>query len=126
MSPAPARAAADESSGGATTAPTGRVVRVTELGRPAFQLRKGEEGISVFDPRAVDPPLTGAEILASFRPGSVLIERDVTTIEAKGLRVVPVEGAGELPERLRQAHREIQAGPGMTRNQFKNALKELE
>lgn len=45
------------------------VVRVATPGQPAFQLRKGEQGISVFDPAAVDPPLTEDEILAAFRPG---------------------------------------------------------
>jgi hypothetical protein len=45
-------------------------VRVTEPGRPAFQLRKGEEGLSVFDPAAVQPPLTESEILDAFRLGS--------------------------------------------------------
>jgi len=102
------------------------VVRITEPGRPAFQLRKGEEGISVFDREAVKPPLTDSEILSSFRVGSLLVSRSQAEIEAKGLRVVPVPGAETLPERLRQAHAEIGPGPGMTRSEFKRALMELE
>jgi hypothetical protein len=102
------------------------VVRITEADRPAFQLRKAEEGISVFDPAAVDPPLTEAEILAGFRPGSQAIQRTQAEIEAKGLQVVPIHGAETLPQRLRDAHAEIRPGPGMTRAQFKQALRELE
>jgi hypothetical protein len=101
-------------------------IRATMPGGPAFQLRKGEEGISVFDPAAVDPPLTEQEILDSFRAGSQSLARSVKDVEAHGLQVVPVEGAETLPERLRQAHREIRPGPAMTRDQFKRALKELE
>jgi hypothetical protein len=102
------------------------VVRVSVPGLPAFQLRKGEEGVSVLDPTAVDPPLTEQEVLDSFRPGSQTVLRPLADIEAKGLQVVPVEGAETLPDRLRQAHREIRPGPGMTRLQFKAALRELE
>lgn len=102
------------------------VVRVAEPGKPAFQLRKGEEGLSVFDPQAVEPPLTEAEILASFRSGSQAIVRSVAEIEQTGLQVVPISGAEPLPERLRKAHAEIRPGPGMTRGQFKQAVRERE
>src|SRR4051812_42051709 len=102
------------------------VVRVATSGRPAFELRKGEEGLSVFDPSAVDPPLTEVEILACFRPGSRLVIRPVSAIEATGLIVTPVPGAAPLSPRLRNAHAEIRPGPGMTRDRFKHALKELE
>jgi hypothetical protein len=102
------------------------VVRVTEPGRPAFQLRKGEEGLSVFDLDAVNPPLTEAEILDAFRTGSVAIARSDTEIGAKGLSLFPIPGAGTLPRRLREAHVEIRPGPGMTRAEFKRALQELE
>jgi hypothetical protein len=102
------------------------VFRVAEPGKSAFQLRKGEEGLSVFDLLAVNPPLTEAEILDSFRAGSQTLIRTVSEIENKGLQVVPVPGAEPLPERLRQAHAEIRPGPGMTRGQFKQILKELE
>jgi len=102
------------------------IVRVGESGRPAFQLRKGEEGLSVFETDAVEPPLVDSEILESFRPDSSLMIRSVGEIESRGLRLVTVPGAGSLPPRLRDAHAEIQPGPGMTRLQFKQALKELE
>lgn len=110
----------------ASESPRLEVVRVIMPGHPAFQLRKGEEGISVFDIKAVDPPLTVEEVLGSFRPGSQPITRSIADIEAKGFQVVAIEGAEMLPERLRRAHREIRSGPGMTRQQFKNALRELE
>ena len=102
------------------------VVRVASPDRPAFQLRKGEEGISVFDPDAVQPPLNDEEILEAFRPGSVVVYRTRAQIEELGLRVVAVEGAETLPERLCECHREIQQAGSMERPQFKNALRELE
>jgi hypothetical protein len=102
------------------------VVRVTEPGRPAFQLRKGEEGLSLFDPAAVQPPLSESEILDAFRSGSILVVRDVAEIEARGLQVGSVLGAEPLPSRLREAHVEIRAGARMTRAEFKQALRELE
>jgi hypothetical protein len=102
------------------------VVRVAETGHPAFQLRKGEEGLSVFDVEAVNPPLTEIEILDGFRPGSQAVARSVAEIESKGLRVVPIPGASTLPQRLRDAHAEIRPAPGMERGRFKQALKELE
>lgn len=109
--------------------PEGRlavVVRVGSAGQPAFQLRRGEEGLSVFDPDAVDPPLTGDEILDAFRPGSVLIYRTAGQIAALELEVVPSEGADVLPLRLRLAHAEVRPTAGMTRAAFKSALKGLE
>jgi hypothetical protein len=102
------------------------LVRVTEPGKPAFQLRKGEEGISIFDLDAVSPPLTEEEILASFREGSLVIVRSESEIKEKGLAVVPLPGVDPLPQRLRDAHAEIRPGAGMTRAQLKRALKELE
>lgn len=102
------------------------LVRVAIPGQPAFQLRKGEEGISVFDVAAIEPALPVEEILESFRPGSQAVMRSVGDIEAKGLQVVQIEGAETLPERLRRTHREIRPGPGMSREQFKRALRELE
>jgi hypothetical protein len=107
-------------------APGEQFSRVGEPGRPFFQLRPGEEGISVFDPFAVDPPLTEAEILQSFRPGSAAVVRSRDDVAAAGLTVVAVPGAGPLPQRLRDAHAEIRPGPGMTRPQFKQALRSLE
>jgi hypothetical protein len=102
------------------------VVRVATPGQPAFQLRKEEEGLSVFDSESVDPPLTEVEILSCFRPGSRAVIRSVTEIKEKGLTVIPVAGAAPLHPRLRDAHAEIRPGQGMTRDQFKQALKELE
>jgi hypothetical protein len=102
------------------------VVRVTEPGRPAFSLRKGEEGLSVFVPDLVDPPLTEAEILENFRPGSQVIFRSESEVTVKGLNLVPISGADPLPARLRNAHAEIRSGLGMTRSEFKHALRELE
>ena len=102
------------------------VVRVAEPGRPAFQLRKGEEGLSLFDPDLVDPPLTESEILEVFRPGSIVVARSTVAVESKGLRIVPIPGAEPLPPRMRAAHIEIRPGVGMTRAEFKQALKELE
>lgn len=103
-----------------------RIVRIAAPGQPAFQLRKAEEGISVFDMTAADPILTAEEILANFRPGSQPIARSMADIVAKGLCVATIEGAESLPERLRRAHREIRPGAGMTREQFNRTLRELE
>jgi hypothetical protein len=100
--------------------------RVTEPGRPAFQLRKGEEGISVFDSESVDPPLSETEVLAAFRPGSMIVVRILAELGAKGLVVVAVPGSAVLPERLRTTHAEIRPGPALSRTAFKLALKELE
>lgn len=102
------------------------IVRVTELGKPAFQLRKGEEGISVFDLDSVDPSLTDAEVLDAFRPDSEVVTLSSGDISSKGLRIIAIPGAEPLPARLRAAHAEIRPGPGMTRIEFKQALKELE
>ena len=102
------------------------LVRVTEAGRQPFQLRRGEEGLSVFNLGAVDPPLTEAEILACFRPRSLVVVRSIAKIEEHGLHVIPIAGAGDLSPRLRDAHAEIRPGPDMTRAQFKQALMELE
>ncbi len=101
-------------------------IRVFTPGNPKFQLRKGEFGISAFDPGAVNPPLTEIEILASFRPGSQSVSRTEDEIHAQGLTFVSIPGGPQLPLRLQMAHVEIQAGPGMKRNHFKAALKRLE
>ncbi len=106
--------------------PSPEVVRVVTPGKPKFQLRPDERGISVFDPQAVSPPLREAEILGAFRLGSQTVRRSRAEIEAKGLRVIPIPGDPTLPVRLQEAHAEILAGAGMTRTQFKNALKGLE
>ncbi len=101
-------------------------IRVTEPGKPAFQLRKGEDGVSVFDTDAVDPALTEAEVLDAFRSGSEAVARTREEIEAKGLVVVAIPGSASLPMRLRNAHAEVRRAPAMTRGQFKKALQDLE
>jgi hypothetical protein len=102
------------------------LIRVTVPGTPAFQLRKGEEGVSVFDTEAVKPELTTAEILENFRPGSTAIDLDRQEIKNRGMQVVPIPGAPFLPERLQEAHAEIRPVEGLTRGEFKQRLKELE
>lgn len=102
------------------------VVRVATPGQPAFQLRKGELGLSVFDVNGVDPPLTEDELLAQFRPGSVVVYRTLDELTDAGLEVAETPGADELPDRLRVAHRELVPPPAMTRVAFKTALKSLE
>lgn len=102
------------------------VVRVATPNSLAFQLRRGEIGLSVFDPNSVEPPLTEAEILEAFRENSYLEVRSRSDVAALGLLVEFSEGTTDLPERLRLAHHEIRSGPSMTRNEFKTALKGLE
>src|SRR5260370_12843814 len=70
--------------------PSPEVVRVVTPGKPKFQLRPDERGISVFDPQAVSPPLREAEILGAFRLGSQTVRRSRAEIEAKGLRAIPL------------------------------------
>jgi hypothetical protein len=101
-------------------------IRVFTPGCLKFQLRKGEFGISVFDPGAVNPPLTETEILASFRPGSQSVSRTEAEIHAQGLTIVSIPGGPQLPPRLQIAHVEIQMSLGMKRDQFKAALMRLE
>ncbi|MFO0928784.1 MAG: hypothetical protein U0736_17485 [Gemmataceae bacterium] len=102
------------------------VIRVCTPGVPAFQLRKGEEGLSVFDPEAVEPLLTEQEILDAFRPGSTVVYRSAEQIASLGLTLLATEAAESLPERLRTSHREIRPGSSMSRAAFKTALRELE
>ena len=102
------------------------VARVGSPDAPAFQLRKGEEGLSVFDLDGVAPPLTEDEILDAFRPGSIVVYRTVAEVTDLGLVLVPTDGADVLPGRLRAAHREIRPGPGIARNVFKVTLRKLE
>ncbi len=102
------------------------LVRVGEIGKPAFQLRPGEKGLSIFDTEAVSPELSQAEIVAEFRPRSVAIEFGRSELAETGLQIVPVIGRGDLPQRLRDAHAEIRPGDEMTRSEFKRKLRELE
>ncbi len=98
------------------------VHRVFEEGKPKFQLRKGEDGLSVFD---ADQMLV-QELLPNFRPGSRLITQRTQVIEDFGLKLEKTPGDPRLPQRLQQHHLEIHPGDTMTRNQFKAALKLLE
>ena len=75
-------------------------IRVFTPGSPKFQLRKGEFGITVFDPDVVNPPLTDPEILASFRPGSQSVSRTEAEIHAQGLTIISVPRGSQLPPRL--------------------------
>ena len=110
--------------------PTGQlsavVLRVASPGQPAFQLRKGEQGLSVFRIGAVEPPLTDDEILGAFRPGSIVVHRSGSQIAAMGLQLVSSPGAPFLPDRLQAAHEEIRPGDGMDRATFKEKLRDLE
>jgi hypothetical protein len=96
--------------------------RVFEEGKPKFQLRKGEEGLSVFDA----DELLEHEILPNFRPGSRLATQQCAFIEGFGLKVEKADGDPSLPQKLREHHWEIRPGERMTRHQFKTALKKLE
>jgi hypothetical protein len=98
------------------------VHRVYNAGKPRFQLRQGEEAISVFDAEKLTP----ADILPSFRPGSLIATQAISTIESFGLIVVHTPGDPKLPKLLQDNHMDIRPGDGMTRNQFKAAPKALE
>ena len=102
------------------------LARVTKPGNPAFRLRKGEEGISVFDLEAVEPMLTEEEILNCFHSGSQIVFVSLAEITRTGLQVIPIQGGEPLPPRLKTAHAEIRPGKRMSRSQFKHALRELE
>jgi hypothetical protein len=99
------------------------VIRVAEVGKAAFALRKGEEGLSVFDPHAVEPPLEDEEVLNAFRPGCHLLHRFLSVIVNLGLEVLVVQGAASLPTRLQDAHREIRPEPQMDRAAFQEVAQ---
>jgi hypothetical protein len=99
-----------------------KVYRVAEAGKPRFQLRQGEEGVSVFDARIVQPE----DVLPAFRPGSLVVALEVEWLESFGLQVVKTPGEPWLPKLLQDNHAIIGPGTGMTRKQFKQALKVLE
>ena len=102
------------------------VARVATPDLPAFQLRKGEIGLSVFDLSAVDPPISESELLESFRSGSIVLYRTLEQVAALGLLLAESDGAETLSDRLKLSHREIVPNRAMTRNQFKATLKLLE
>jgi hypothetical protein len=97
-------------------------LRVVEAGKPQFQLRSGEEGLSVF----LESQTPASQVLPAFRQGSQAVGRTIQQIEALELRVMRTQGDPNLPAALQENHFEIRPGPDMTRNQFKVALKKLE
>jgi len=107
-----------------------RVHRVFEPGKPRFQLRPGEEGLSVFDAQSVN----AEDILPHFRPGSLITTKDIALIKSFGLNVIKTQGDPNLPTLLQERHYEIRPGAEMVespggptiRTQFKAALKKLE
>ena len=99
------------------------VHRVVTPGKAQFQLRSGEQGLSVFDASKVSP----GDILSAFREGSQLTTKTVKEIEGLGLKVEKTPGDANLPQHLQEAHMEIRPGPNMTtRPKFKQAIKKLE
>jgi hypothetical protein len=118
--PQVAEPSCDDFSGIAVAEPS--VYRVYNAGKPRFQLRQGEEALSVFDAEKLTP----ADILPSFRPGSLIATQEISTIESFGLIVVHTPGDPKLPQLLQDNHKDIRPGDGMTRNQFKAALRALE
>jgi len=98
------------------------VHRVITPGKPQFQLRSGEKGLSVFDASKVG----SEDVLAHFREGSQLATKTVKEIESHGLTVERTAGHPDLPQHLNDAHMEIRPGPNMERPQFKQAIKKLE
>jgi hypothetical protein len=95
--------------------------RVTTPGTPAFQLRQGESGLSVFDASKVG----ASDVLPSFRSGSGITSRTTSEIEASGLTIERTPGDQNLPQNLQDAHHEIRPGQGMSRGEFKKAIKGL-
>lgn len=98
------------------------VKRVYEVGYPQYQLRQGEEGLSVFDAKISD-----ADILGKFRLGSMIAVKSTQEIENNGLLVVQTHGdcAHLQNDELEDNHWEIRPSPEMSRGQFKVALRTL-
>lgn len=99
-----------------------QVKRVSEEGKPKYQLRQGEAGLSTFDGAISDE-----KILSNFRPGSKCDTKSVAELEEKGLAVTQTHGDCDhlKDEELQDNHWEIRPGENMTRKQFKKALKTL-
>jgi hypothetical protein len=64
-------------------------------------IAQGEEGLSVFDAGHVKPE----DILPAFRPGSLVVSRDVEWLESFGLQVVNTPGDPGLPKLCRTTTR---------------------
>jgi hypothetical protein len=112
---------------GKTKYPTGgtkptTVKRVYQNGKPKYQLRQGEQGLSIFDAQISD-----ADIRAKFKPGSKTDTKSVDEIEKKGFSMVQTHGDCDHLQNdvLEDNHWEIRPAPGMTRKQLKVALKTL-
>lgn|GEM_PF-2755703 len=96
--------------------------RVYENGHPKYQLRQGEEGLSIFDAKISD-----ADILGKFRTGNKIEMKSIDEIESKDLRVLQTHGdcVHFQNDELEDNHWEIRPGPDMNRSQFKVVLKTL-
>lgn len=103
----------------------GDLSRVATPGKKAFELRQGENGISVFHQKGLDPHISDAELLEEFREDSRIVKISYKDLIRMGFTVEWVEGDEALPQRLREAHYEIRPGEGMNRNAFKKKIKEL-
>lgn len=98
------------------------VSRVVEEGQPKYQLKSGEEGLSVFAGMS-DTAILGA---AAWREGSSVETKKVSDIEAAELTLVQTHGDCDfLNEDGQDKHWEIRMAEGDTRNEFKAKLKSL-
>lgn len=98
------------------------VSRVVEEGQPKYQLKSGEEGLSVF------ANMSDQEVMdsANWRDGSSIDKKSVADLEDKGLTVEQTHGDCDfLDDKGQDNHFEIRPGQGMTRNEFKKIIKEL-
>lgn len=103
----------------------GELSRIATPGKKAFELRQGENGISVFHQKGVDPNISDEGLLENFREGSHIVKISYNDLIEMGFTVVWVEGDEDLPQNLRDAHYEIRPGAEMNRNAFKKKIKEL-
>lgn len=103
----------------------GELSRIATPDKKAFELRKGEKGISVFHQKGVDPHISDEELLRGFKTGSQIVKITTKELRDWGLTVEWVEGDAKLPENLREAHYEIRPGEGMNREAFKKIIKDL-
>lgn len=79
----------------------------------------------MFDTNGVEPALSEDEVLNAFRIDSYAVVVGTQQIDDCRLQISEIAGAAGLPDRLRMCHREIRPGAGMTRQEFKQALKRL-
>ena len=94
--------------------------RSVRPGEQVFRLSSStDEGVSVFDAGEVEPD----EITPHLKGEVKTINSEL--VEKHGLTLEKTPGAENLPENLRENHWEIKPGDGMSRNQYKKALKAL-